>query len=147
MEKMQIVVNDFEKLKAPYPIWSVVYVRTKDMAFPSERWTDATSSILVIWMNAACRLACGIANEIQLPFMDGDYFIKVEKIRNEVAFASCIAPNNNIEIYTQIDLMYFYRQMISAASKLKRHYPDHMQSYHILEVCAAADQLRAALRM
>ena len=146
MEKMQIVVRDFEELKELFPAWSVVYVRIKDTAFPSEQWTDATSSVLVMWMNAAYRMVCGITNEILLPFMDGEYSIKMVLFSEEVALVSCIAPNNISVINTQVGLKYFCRQMIAAASKLTRHYSNSIQSEQILEVCATAEKLRAALR-
>lgn len=147
MEKMQIVVSDFEKLNAQYPIWSIICLKFKDRSFPSEKWTDATSSILVIWINAILPLIYGAKNEVQLSFLDGDYSIRIKSYNEKEVFISCIDPNHQTVLHAQIGLKYFCRQMLSATSKLAQHFSDHMQSQQVFEVCAAAEKLRAALRV
>lgn len=145
MEKMRLIVRDFEEADGLLPIWSTIYVELNKIAFPSETWTDATSSILTIWIYAVCRLFSRSTDEIILPFMDGDYAIEIRRLSGEEAYVSCIAPNNNLFAFGKIGLLHFGRQLLSATSKLAMHYADRHQRNQIVEVCTAAEKLREIL--
>lgn len=146
MEKMKLIVENFEESLSPFPIWSVVYVEIENVSFPCQQWYDATTSILATWINALSKLVAGAENEVILNFMDGDYAIRLESTDARQAVACFEEPGSDIVSHNTIDLLYFCRQLLAAVGRLREHisvFPEHRA---VQEVIAEAEILRTIIK-
>ncbi len=58
---------------------SVFYLRTDQEAFPCEGWTDFSYPLLNMWCEALLRMPARDSARCELPFMDGPFWLEVEK--------------------------------------------------------------------
>lgn len=146
MNKMKLIVENFEEPLSPFPIWSVVYVQVGNVSFPCQQWYDATTSILVMWINIISKLIAGVENEVTLNFMDGDYSIRLESHDGKQAVASFQEPDPQKVTHHTIDLIYFGRQLLAAVGKLKEHTSAFSECRAVQEVIAEAEVLRTIIK-
>ena len=146
MKKMKLVVEHLEEPSGLLPIWSVVYVQVENVSFPSQHWYDATTSILVMWINSVSRLIARAESEATLNFMDGDYSIKLESHDGKQATASFQEPDKKIATHITIDLLYFGRQLLAAVGKLKEHTSAYLECRAVQEVIAESEYLRTIIK-
>lgn len=146
MEKMKLIVGNFEHTSSPIPIWSEIYVQMEDIAFPCQQWYDATTSILTMWINAVSKLMTGVEHSITLDFMDGDYFIRLEMYDNKQTVASFYGPNSQLVLHNTIDLLYWGRQLLSAVGKVVELFGVSSKHRAVQEVITTAEVLRTIIR-
>lgn len=145
MEKMRLIVADFETIKGNRPAWSTIYLECGRYCFPDNQWTDATSAVLEMWIGEIYRLIRKTTDSAILYFMDGDYSICLNLLDNETAIAKWIAPNNTLVLSRTINLCHFARQLLSAVGKLTAHHSTHSQSPELQALIKNAELLRASL--
>lgn len=145
-EKMQIILDDMERYQESYALWSVLFVRVKDICFPSHRWYDATSAVLSIWQQEIIRLISGSADCVRLPFMDGDYEIVLTRSDHEIVSAKLLMPDALAVWEGELDFIYFSRQLLSAVGKLRAYYSNNLDSPQMRELSSLADRLRITMK-
>lgn len=143
---MKLIVESFDDSSSPFPIWSVVYVQVEDISFPCQQWYDATTSILVMWINAVSKLIAGTESEVILNFMDGDYSIRLVTNDGKRAAAFFYGPDSQIVSHNTIDLRYFGRQILSAVGKLRKHTSTLSEHRAVQEVITEAEVLRTIIK-
>lgn len=147
MEKVQIVVRDFDTYREIFPLGSVYYIQIGIESFPSDCWTDLTTSVMSMWAENLSKMLLGIDSQITLFFMDGDYSIGLQKNEQSCAVMYCYGPNNIVMHKAYVDLLYFSRQLISAANVLLMNYSAYLDSQQLQEVISAIATLRESLKM
>lgn len=138
MTKMRLVVDNFDSFVESYSLFSTFYVTSGDFSFPAKGWTDLTSSVLDMWLDAFSCFLLGHYKHILLHFMDGDYQIELHWINKNTATAHFIKCNTAL-IQTDIDLQYFARQLLAAVGKISREfalYTDKPQIASLIEKAA-----------
>lgn len=145
MIKVRIIVGEFEAFQEHLSLWSLIYLQTDEFFFPSEVWTDATSSILVMWAENVSSILLGSSKSVELMFMDGDYTVVMEAISHVEGRMQFLGPNGQMGVLCDIDLVYFARQVLSACAKLSHHYQAFQNSHQLQELLNAADSLRKAI--
>ena len=118
MAKVRIIIDDLSPRREQFSLWSIIYVKVNETCFPDDAWSDATSSVLVIWNTNTYKLLCGCAKYCELPFMDGDFEIKLTATEKRLAQMSLCQDENEIEHFDDVDLLYFVRQLIAASTKV-----------------------------
>lgn len=121
MEKMQIIVSDFDSYKPPFSLWSIFYVQCGEACFPEHEHWDLTTTLLEMWLDNMCGLLFGVSTQCTLPFMNGDYSIQL--ILSGIHSVKVIWMKNKKAkgVFDEIDLLYFVRQLLSAASLALNH--------------------------
>lgn len=142
MEKMRLIVQNFEEYRERFALWSELWVETDALSFPCPNWTDATTSVLEMWLTGMAGLLNGSASIATLHFMDGDYCIHLEKQSGSAAKATLTGPKDEMVAELTVDLLYFARQLLAAVGKLTQHYPGAPQLQSVLQ---AAQTLRQAM--
>lgn len=146
LQTMQIILDEFEPFQSKLALWSVIYVKIGETCFPGNQWQDATSSVLQMWIDEMIRLLYGGVDSIDLPFMDGDYCIRLVRQDTKQAIVSFIAPCEQIVLTEVVDLIYFARQLLSAASKIQNFYSAFRSSKQLQQLGVKTDILRLNLK-
>ena len=146
MDKLHLVVLDFENYRKGFPLWSVIYVKIDDKCFPDDQWWDATSSILEMWANNLASFLCECEDSCTLDFMDGDYTIRIERTASKHIKATFKKTSSIVLCCDSIDLVYFIRQILSAAERLKNSTTEIKNSRMIERLSYEVDKLRMMLR-
>ena len=146
MNKMRLVISEIEQYRRPFPVWSVIYVILSDKTFPDDTWWDASSSLLTYWSLSLIRLLCNSQTTCDLPFMDGDYEIRLTKLDEKKANAVFLASDEKIILSEEIDLLFFVRQILRAIEKIKQATEASiLSSQELQEMSVAASKLRTML--
>lgn len=145
MDKMRILVHDFEKYRDNFALWGIICVNMRDQYFPDEQWRDATSSILQMWVPNITRLVNGVTDKCTLYFMDGDYRIELLILQRGRVYVECIASGKSVLIESTVDLFHFARQILSAVERMKIYYSEYLDSRTFQELTYETTQLRNAL--
>lgn len=145
MEKMQLIVRDFEKRCDSIEPWSVIYVDINNTSFPSNQWWDCSLSIIAVWANNLQRLLYGSISHCTLYFMDGDYSINLSSIEPGKVVASFLDSDQRVSIQETINLVYFARQLLAAIGKIKDHYSCNIDLNVIQNLLSTAKNLKEAI--
>ena len=142
MDKLQLLVRDFEKYRDGFPLWSIMYVKINNSCFPDDQWWDATSSVLEMWASTLVAFAQGYEDSCILDFMDGDYAIRLERLDTECIKAEFQKSGNTISRFDSIDLLHFIRQVLSATEKLKNCSPEILNTRMFERLLYEVNKLR-----
>ena len=83
MELFQIILSEEDVIFYPDCIDAHIYVQVGDLCFPSEQWTDFADQVLSMWAEQLIS-AKGRDGNYTLPFEDGPFWIKAEKIGSDL---------------------------------------------------------------
>lgn len=100
MDIFKLYIEDIEpSTEFANCISGIIYFKFNDLFFPDNMWFDAVSSILQMWANSLCCFFRTDDFQCELPFMDGDYKVRVTKNDSETIIVSCIANTVMIAQY------------------------------------------------
>lgn len=140
-EKVRIVIDSFDPYRENFALWSRLYVEIGEDCFPCASWTDATSSVLSMWLHSINRYLLGNTDTVTLPFMDGDYAMQLEALPNGEALLRC-TNGDAVTTEQEIDVLYFARQLLAAVGKIEKQYEAHTDTPQIRELLSLANNLR-----
>ena len=146
MKKIQVLVDSFEPFRERFPIWSKICIKVDDLCFPDKAWIDATSSILVIWIDNLIKVLNGSTNTVDLFFLDADCSMKIVSTSLHKVCMFLYSSGERIATLEEVDMLYFTRQVLSASSKFMQQYQQFCYSQQVQEVSDAAARLRRQLR-
>ncbi len=144
MEKMRIVLDENSlHISASGSIDGNIFFDVGGYCFPEENWFDYPSTLLVWWMDVTNCFSLGHMVAADLLFMDGPYRIVLKPVSSRECMAYFYDRDSCI--YTaMIDLSYFCRQLLAAATKLTDQFPDmQIQEYEAL--ITLAEKIRVNL--
>lgn len=145
MEKMQLVVCNFEEYREKFSPWSIIYITLNKQAFPDNLWWDVSSSILEMWARNLNLLVSKREKHCVLYFMDGDYRIELTLTGSKEALATCLNPKNEVVISDTIDLLHFARQLLAAIGKIQKQYFNYSNSRTLQNLTYEAAALRKSI--
>lgn len=115
---MRLIVSDFSPHQYSYPLWSVIYVKIADVCFPDDKWWDATSSVIDMWIGSVYSLLCGSIDRCSLSFMDGDYTIDIVRTEKHIMRVTWFHGNTKVAYFEEVDLLYFVRQLLAVTTQI-----------------------------
>lgn len=140
-EKVRIVVEDFSPYRENSAIWSIIYVQIGEECFPCDSWSDATSSVLSMWLSSLNRFLVHSIDAVILPFMDGNYELQLAQCPCGGTLLRC-ANGDVVTLEKQIDVLYFARQLIAAVGKIEKQYAEYASTQQVSELSTLAQKLR-----
>lgn len=140
-KKVRVVVEKFFPYRENLALWSVLYVQIGAECFPGDSWTDATSSVLSMWLYALNRFLLNNTNLVTLPFMDGNYEVQLGKCPYGVTLLRCV-NGDAVILETPIDVHYFVRQLLAAVGKIEKQYEAYVATSQVFELSTLAQKLR-----
>ena len=143
-KKVRIVVEEFALYRENRAIWSIIYVQMGAECFPCDSWTDATSSVLSMWLCSLNRFLFSNIDSVILPFMDGNYELQLAKCQNGGTLLRC-TNGDVVTLEKEIDVLYFARQLLAAVGKIEKQYEAHANTPQVFELSTLAQKLRNTL--
>ena len=141
MNKIELLVSDFEEFNDAFALWSIIYIRIGNQCFPDNRWWDATSTILEMWISNVELLIKRTKESVELDFMDGDYAINLTCTSKNNIDVECVTPQGDIVLHTTTDLLYFSKQLLGAVERVKEYYSESLDTPSLKSLLAASKEL------
>ncbi len=128
-----------------------LFSANRALCLSAESWDDLSGDILCGWLPEMNRLLLGVADHIQLLFMDGPYGMTLTAQTPHLATARFCKTGEGIRedvelLRADVDVCYFARQMLSASEKLLCHWPQEEQLRRLRALADKAAALRRTLQ-
>ena len=146
MDKVHLILSDFEKYRKGFPIWGIIYVKINDYCFPDDQWWDIATSVLEMWATNLFNFLYSHDDSCTLDFMDGDYSMIIRRLDATRISLNCKKSSDILLNSNSIDLNYFIRQILSGVERLKNSIPELIGSSAIERLLSSEDKLRKALK-
>lgn len=101
---MQIVFDESTLSQADNrsrSITGVLFLDFEGFCFPSEGWTDFVVVMARWWMEAVGRIERGDAEQVELTFMDGPYWVELVRVGNDTVSVKCVEDRDHRNILHQ----------------------------------------------
>ena len=93
---------------------SVFYLQVDSKSFPCEGWTDFTYPLLNIWCEALLRMPTCDNAKCELPFMDGPFWLEVERQGEELFFTGKTSRKTPVFFSFQCKQAQFFSELLRA---------------------------------